>query len=140
MKTKIWAEFIINKFPMKHEELTKLLEIVPTKAENAGDTLFHPNGKSYVLKHSSWTLDSGCKSNVGFSTPIVTLLEKIRPKKDRFVKMCEKYTLFLNVVIHIYGDERPYIGWESKIMKELAEYNASWGIDLSVYKENEWVE
>lgn len=137
MKTKIWAKFIIDGFPMKHEELSEFLGIEPTEAENAGDICHHPNGKSFVLKISSWTLESGCKPNEGFTAPIVTLLEKIRPYKDKFIKICEKYPLFLSIYIHIYGDERPYIGWESEVMKELAEYNASWGIDLYIYNEGE---
>ena len=123
---------------MKHEELTKFLGIEPTEAENAGDICYHPNGKSFILKTSSWKLDSGCKPNEGFTTPIITLLEKIRPFKDKFIKICEKYPLELNVIIHIYGDEKPYIGWEREVMKELAEYNTSWGIDLSIFNEEEY--
>jgi hypothetical protein len=138
MKTKIWSEISISNFPMKHEELTEFLGIEPTEAENAGDICYHPNGKSFVLKISSWTLESGCDKFVDFETQINSLLDKIRPYKDRFIKICEKYPLDLSIYIHTSEHViSPYIGWESEVMKELAEYNASWGIDLSIYKEGE---
>lgn len=138
MKTKIWSEFIIEDFPMKHEELSKKLGVEPTEAENAGDTYRYPNGKLSVVKFSSWTLDSGCDKHIDFETQVKTLLNKIRPFKKNFIEICEKYPLGLSVYIHTSEDESsPYIGWESNVMKELAEYNASWGIDLSIYKAGE---
>lgn len=138
MKTKIWSEISISNFPMKHEELSRFLGIQPSKAENVGDIIQTANGKSIEIGISSWTLVSGCNKYLDFESQIVTLLKKIKPYKDKFIEIGSKYSVFLNIIIHTSEDEvSPFIGWESEVMKELAEYNASWGIDLSIYKEGE---
>ncbi len=129
---------MISNFPMKQEELTKFLGIQPTEAENVGDITQTPKGKRFEIKISLWRIDSGCDKYLPFESQIVALLNKIRPCKEKFIEIGSKYGLFLNIIIHTSENEvSPYIGWESNVMKELAEYNASWGIDLSIYKAGE---
>lgn len=138
MKTKIWSELMISNFPMKHEELTEFLGMQPTEAENVGDIIKTPTGESIEIGISLWRLNSGCDKYLDIESQIVELLDKIRPYKDKFTEIGSKYGLFLNIILHTSVDEvSPYIGWESNIMKELAGYNVSWGIDLSIYKEGE---
>lgn len=56
MSSKIWVELIISGFPMSHQELTQILGIQPTEAENKGDLYLSQSGKTFVLSDSSWTL------------------------------------------------------------------------------------
>lgn len=132
MKTKIWVELTISGFPMTHEELTETIGIQPTEAENKGDLYHSQSGKSIILSESSWTISSGLTSDVGLVEQMEALLHKLRPFKQNFIRITSLYSSDLNIIIHTPPIATPYIGWENWIIKELAEYNLSMGIDLSI--------
>jgi hypothetical protein len=132
MPTKIWVELIISGFPMPHEELTQILGIQPTEAENKGDLYHSQSGKSFILSESSWTLSSGLTSEKGITEQMEAILDKIRPLRNSFIGITEKYSSDINIVIHSSSIQTPYIGWESSLIKELAALNLSMGIDLSI--------
>jgi hypothetical protein len=136
MDIKIWVEMLIVDFPMTHQELTELLGVQPTEAENKGDMYHSQSGKSFILSHSSWKLESGLSSDSGILEHMEALLNKIRPFREKFLKICKEYPPDINIIIHTPSVGTPHIGWESWMIRELAEYNASMGIDLSVYSDD----
>jgi hypothetical protein len=132
MDTKIWVELNISGFPMPHEELSQILGVQPTEAENKGDLYHSQSGKSFVLSESAWTLSSGLTSEIGLVEQMEALLNKLRPFKQNFITITSRFSSDLNITIHTSALGTPFIGWENWMIKELAEYNLSMGIDLSI--------
>ena len=138
MKTKTWVELIIDEFPFTPDEMSSRLGLKPSASERKGDIKVLPRGKSLIEPFNTWKLESGCDSKTTLQDQIKELLNKMRPYKEKFIPVCREFPPDVNVVIHMYSSEvSPYIGWDNNVMKELADYNASWGIDLSVYGEDD---
>ncbi|MEO8514976.1 MAG: DUF4279 domain-containing protein [Ignavibacteria bacterium] len=132
MKSKIWVEIIISNFDMSYKDLSKLIGVQPTEGENAGDLYKSPSGKEFILGLSSWTLESMLAPYAPIEEQIKDILNRIK-NKDGLKEVSKKYPLTLNIVIHM-SDLSPFIGWSNDIMHELAKYNFSWGLDISVEK------
>jgi hypothetical protein len=135
-KSKIYIEVLIEGFEMSCNELTKLFGIEPTECEEKGTKFISKiDKKEHILEISNWSLDSGIKPNKSLEEIIRGLLKKLRPYKNRIIPICKIHRPYFGIIMHIYGNEYPEISWENDIIIEIAEYNASMGIDLSVFPE-----
>ncbi len=86
--TKTWIDFWITDFPMKHEELTELLGIQPTEAENKGDESYKKRKKTpYNIAHSSWKLSSNIGEEKYIPEHINHMFNIIQSKKQ-FYCLC----------------------------------------------------
>jgi hypothetical protein len=130
MKTEIKASFGFTDFPMPPQELTKELGIEPTHSWKKGD----PGIASKLpMKNNGWELSSGLELSKDFESHLRALLDKIRPLKENFINVGKKFPTVLSCIIYIYGEDRPYLGFESTVVKELADLNATIDIDLYTF-------
>ncbi len=131
MKTHFKSEFIIYGFSMTPDELTHEIGITPTSICEKGK--FTEKYKQ-LIKENSWSLSSGLDKEVDLQTQINYLLEKLRPKKVKLIELCKKYPPLLNCTVRIYGGDRPPLDITKENIKELAEYNAEFGIDIYIFE------
>ena len=135
--TKIYLEFIITGFEITCNELTTIIDLSPTRYFQKGESYeLKYNKKVITLGINEWILDSGISPDNGLDEIFRGMLNKLRPFKNNLIPICKKYSTDFNIIIHIYGNDYPGIIWENDILKEIAEYNASMGIDLSVFPED----
>jgi len=135
--SKIFLEFNITGFEITCDELTTIIGLSPTRYFQKGENLLLKyNKKIITIGINEWILDSGMSPDNGLDEIFRGMLNKLRPFKKNLIPICKKYSTDFNIIIHIYGNDYPGIIWENDILKEIAEYNASMGIDLSVFSED----
>ncbi len=123
--TKTYIDFWISDFSMKHEELTELLGIQPTEAENKGDEFYNKSKKkSDHLAHSMWKLSSNLGAEKSVEEHLKYMLNLLVPKKE-IIKSIFKDSEPLHLQILIYRDPdfRDYFEIQPYILKELSEMN-----------------
>ncbi len=132
--TNVFVDFWLTNFSMKHEELSKLLNIVPTRAENIGDERHLKNSKKTILivKESNWQLESDIGLNKPIEEHIKHIFNILHPKKEIIKSISQKPTQS-SLQILFYKDPywREYFEIDSDIVKELAEMNIS--ISVNIY-------
>lgn len=134
----MFVEILIDRFEISCEEITRIIGIKPDDCRGIGTKyISNLDKKEHISKTSYWRLDSGIGPEKELEDIFKGLLNKLRPYKKRIIPICKKYSAYFNIIIHIYGNFYPAIDWDKDILKEIAEYNASMGIDLSVFSEEE---
>jgi hypothetical protein len=129
MKTEIKASLGFTDFPMSPQDLTKELGIEPTNSWRTGEI---GTMSKLPMKNNGWELGSGLELSRDFESHLKALLDKIRPYKENFIDAGKKYPAILSCIVYIYGQDRPFVGFESTSVKELAELNATIDIDLYI--------
>jgi len=129
----VFVDFWISNFPMKHQELTELLQIIPTKAENIGDERHLKNSKKTIIivKENSWNLES----NIGIQRPIQEHLKHIfniiNPKKEIIKSIVQKPTeASLQILMYMDPYWREYFEIDSDFVKDLGEMNISLSVNI----------
>ena len=133
MKTGTYTRLIITRFEMKHEELSALLGITPTEAENEGEEYttknkFPEKRRKYIAKESSWELRTDLAFEVEeeytqtFEKHLNNVFEKLRPVKDKFLEATKNCQAWIYMVIDYY-DFTPYLDIKKEMSKQLAEFN-----------------
>lgn len=141
MKSKIWVEIIIDGFDIEPSELTKIIGVQPTSTAKKGDIYTAPNGKKIMEPFNEWRLESGRDTSVDLEAQMETLISKLKPFKKEFLDFCAIYSPYFNIVMHIFSEEsHPYIGFDDRqIIKDMATLNAGFGIDYSIYDDEEYL-
>ncbi len=130
MKTFSKTEFIISGFPMNPNELTKLIGIAPTSISERGKIT---EKYKRLVPENTWDLDSGLDKETDMQIQVECLLKKLRPFKSKLIEICKQYPPQLDCTMKIYGGDRPPIDLSREIIKELAEYNCEFGIDIYIF-------
>lgn len=130
--TEVHVEFVLSDFPMKHEELTTLLGIQPTEAENVGDELFSVREKKpFKLAHNSWKFNSNIGAEKSVEEHLKHMLEILVPKKE-IIKTIFKDSepLYLQILLYMDQDFRDYFVIEPYILKELSDMNIELAVNM----------
>lgn len=131
MRTGTYASLVISGFKIKHQELTSLLGINPTRAENEGEESQGKFGlkekKSYIVPDSLWEFrtdiefETDEEYNETFEKHLENIFVKLRPVKEQFLKLTKDCDAFVYMLIE-YHDYTPYLEIPKKIINELAEF------------------
>jgi hypothetical protein len=114
------VHFSFTDFPMKHEELTKLLGIQPTKFWNKGD--MSQSLKPRVLEFSRWTLESDIDPQLDPEEHLSNIYNIILPKKEIIKKVSQDIgPPFLEIVLYVDPDFYEAVYIEPNILKELGD-------------------
>lgn len=122
-----FVDFGFSHFPMKHEELTKLLGIEPTLAQNEGEQSKRTN-KPFLARFNSWELKSLIGEEKQVIQHVESLLEILRPKKDIIRSVSAEYGSAMNIVIVCDPNYSECFHLDLHIIKELADMNIELGV------------
>lgn len=139
--TKTWIDFWITDFPMKHEELTELLGIQPTEAENKGDEFYNRSKKKIdYLAHNKWKLSSNIGDEKYIPEHVNHMFNIIHSKKAILQPLLNSIEpAYLNITLHIDHKFREYFEIEPRILKELGEMNILVSVDIYSVDENGFI-
>ncbi len=125
----VW--FSLYGFDSHPDEITKQLGTEPTEIKVKGE--FRTVGKKKPVrmlnKENIWILDSGLPRKIPVEKQLENLLDNIRPYKQNFIKIVDKYSAELNCAVYYY-EANPGINLDKKILKEITELNLPLGLDI----------
>lgn len=122
-----FVDFGFSHFPMKHEELTKLLGIEPTLAQNEGEQSKRTT-KAFLARFNHWELESLIGKEKQVIQHVEYLLEILRPKKDIIRSIAAKYGSTMNIVIVCDPNYSECFHLGLHVIKELADMNIELGV------------
>jgi len=129
MKSEIKITLQFEGFTILPDELSQQLEIDATESWLRGE----PSGRTGIKKKdNAWLLDSGIQPLDGFEKHVTGLFQKIEPHMEKFVEFANECPPVLSCIVRSYDGDRPYMGFESQMVKKLAQLNATIDIDLYI--------
>jgi hypothetical protein len=117
-----FVDFGFSHFPMKHEELTKLLGIKPTLAQNEGEQSKRTT-KPFLARFNAWEIKSQIGKDKQVIEHVESLLEILRPKKDIIRSVSAEYGSVMGIVIYCDPNYSECFHIDLQIIKELADMN-----------------
>jgi hypothetical protein len=123
------------------QNLTQLLNCIPTSAAKTGEKLKKPNGETRIVRKGFWHLAYGESDSLGVEDKIELLLGKLTNNLDVWQKITESFKA--DMFFGLFLDEINE-GFELSpiTMKKLSDRNLSIGFDIyspttSWYEEDE---
>lgn len=131
LKNEYHVWILISNFECHPDEITTQLGIKPTDIKIKGEYRFVDKKKTHKMlnKESLWILDSELSRNIPIEKHLEHLLNKIKPYKQNFIKIANKYSLELTCAVYYY-EANPGINLKKEILKEIAELNLELGFDI----------
>lgn len=125
---KTYAYFYVCDFAGEAIEITRLLELEPTKTWLKGDAWYHPQRPR---AESNWEIHSPVDcSEIFLDTHIEAVLNIIEPKRAQIAQLQAKgYTAGINCVGYYYGTH-PGFGLSAKLLSRLAAFQMDVDFDL----------
>lgn len=122
------ARFMIVDLDCAPELITKQLQITPAETWKVGDT----RCKGTVLKfeNNGWLIESMIGKHHSVNEHVGELLRMLTPSWETLREISTKYHLELSLTITTYDATGPEVGFDSGIVKKLAEINSHVDIDL----------
>ncbi|WP_334840512.1 DUF4279 domain-containing protein [Nostoc sp.] len=128
MESEISAAFTLTGFDSDPEEITKILEILPTETCRVGDVI----GKSILRrKQNAWVLKSQLEKTANLENHIKDVLARLKPSWQKLVEICSKYDSEISCVIYSVEAQGEVISFDKEIIKSAFEFNAE--IDVDYY-------
>jgi hypothetical protein len=128
MKSEISAAFTLTGFDSDPEEITKILEILPTETCRVGDLI----GKSILRrKENAWVLKSQLEKTADLESHIKDVLARLQPSWQKLIEICSQYYAEISCVIYSTEAQGEAIHLDKEIIKCAFELNAE--IDVDYY-------
>lgn len=130
-KNRIQLSLNIINFNCSADDITELVKVQPTETWKVGD----PIGKTLLKrKQNMWLLSSGIIEESSFDEHVKSLLKKIKPNLDNFVKVGLLYPVELSCAVYIYGDNGESTPWIHFDKESLSIFNkVSAEVDFDLY-------
>lgn len=130
-KNKYMVSLAVRNFECLPGEITNLLGIEPTEILKKGE--FRIVGKKkprkMLNKVSYWELASKLPVNESIENHLESLLNVIKPYRQNFIKVAEKYSLEF-ICVSYYYEANPGVSLENKLLREIAELKAKLYFDI----------
>ncbi|MGD8451027.1 MAG: DUF4279 domain-containing protein [Phycisphaerae bacterium] len=128
MGTSISVSFDVAGFECAPEELTRRIGIVPGYTRVAGMPLPHAGHLHY--KTSRWGIKSQVPSEEPLDAHVDSVMERLTPVSERLREVCRGLHVSLICGMIIDGGDRPAVGFEASVIRELAKWGALIDVDL----------
>lgn len=130
-KNEYHAWFLVRDFESHPKEITDQLGIEPTDIKVKGEykLIGKKNPQKIINRENLWILDSELSKKSSLEDHLKQLLNKVKPYRQNFIELAQKYKLELNCAVYYY-EANPGIFLESDIIKEVSELNASLNLDI----------
>lgn len=130
---KTYAYFYISDFEVEPSEISRKLELSPTKTWQKGDTWL-PNKSR---ENNNWEIHSSIDSSELFlDTHIKSVLDIIEPKHSQILSLREQgCDIGINCVGYYYN-ENPGFHLSAKLLSRLASFSIDVDFDLYCLSEN----
>ncbi len=123
-KSEIKVKLVIADFECSPEEITKILEINPTKTWLKGEPVL-PTARNFH-KQNGWVLQSPNNSvNSTVDAQVESLLSIIAPHVDKFATLPKDVYIELSCVIFTDSDRFPAVGFSYNTIRMLAKISGS---------------
>ncbi len=120
--------FRITEFDCNPEDVTRLLQIEPTRTHKKGDQL-RPS-KNRVFSFNSWKFSIPLNKQ-SFSQDIIWFLEKIHPASEKLRKFpCQRD---LNIGISYHGKDIPNLFLDKKCVEVISDIKTGFGFDFHMF-------
>lgn len=128
-KTNIKVEFRMLGKKFNVEEVTKILDVLPTSCWKKGEKV-----RNTERRYTEWTYSTQCVETLDLNVPLRELKKMFILKADALCTLKEKYDLdyILEVVVIIENDEVPAMYFESDILQFLSKIGAEIDIDMYI--------
>jgi hypothetical protein len=127
-KTEIKACLIVRGFACDHEEISRIVGILPTEHWRKGDKI----GRSRAIhRENGWRLLSGLPNSSDISDHARDILKKVYPRAKKLMLIEELKVIFF-VAVYIRNSERPSMFLDQETVVKLGELKAAIDVDLYV--------
>jgi hypothetical protein len=129
MKPKIQVEFQITGSQKLPDEITDLLQIVPSRIWRENDSI---QGTKLKRKENGWCLSlKDDENSIDLADYVLPLLKVLRSKSKVITQMYKEFDLRCEMSCAIYiNDETPIINFTHEVIASLAELGAYVDIDI----------
>lgn len=139
MKSEISVYFAFFGFDTDPDEITRIVGISPSRIRRVGDAVSYPPppGKDAAqmprVKVSGWRIDSGLDPAADLPTQVRALLRRLQPAWASLTELGQRYEAAVECVVKSYGGDRPEIGFDKDLIQQVAQLNATLGVDLYIF-------
>lgn len=130
---KIEFNIVGDEFP--HEEVSQILNIIPTIAYYKNEEFMGGPDKTIPMKRKEccWSIESKYTETINVVAEIKKIYDIIKDKKIELQKISKKFEVDYKFTIVIYfGYENPIIGIEREIVKFASDINAEFEFDTYI--------
>lgn len=133
MSFEITAFFTITGLDFDPQNITKKLEILPTKTWKIGD-IIHPKS-TLKREYNGWVLESKLSKSNDLEDHIKSVFEQLQPVWNIVQEIGHNYDIEISCVIYTDG-EVPVIHLDKEIVNKSYQINVEIDIDLYVLPNN----
>ena len=130
MYSETGASILIADTRLDPVQITRDLGISPSETWMSGESTV-PGG---LIKHkqNGWAVDSRLPKSATVEQHAEDILTTLAPVWKKFIQLSKNYYVELSCVVYSNGGDRPELGFNNKVVKQLAEMDAHIDIDFYV--------
>lgn len=130
MHSETSARILIADFDFDPSRITRDLGIKPSKTWQRGQSTV----PGALIKHreNGWAFDSKLPKSATIERHAENILAALAPAWEKITSLSKIYYVELSCAVYSFGGDRPELGFEKQIIKQLAEIGARIDIDLYI--------
>jgi site-specific DNA-adenine methylase len=132
--SEIKVEFNITGDNFPHEEITKILKIVPTDAYYKNEVFFGGPNKDIPMnkKECCWSIETEYTESIDVTAEIQKIYDIIKDKKTELIEISERFSVSYFFMIVIYYGDNPIMSIKKELIKFASDINAEFYFDTYV--------
>ena len=127
-KPEVRARFMVVDLDCDPDLITKKLKIAPTETWKVGD--IRAKGTILRFNNNGWLIESMLGKQHSINEHVGELFRMLKPGWKALKKISSKYHLELALTVTSYDATGPELGFDSGVIKKLAEINSRVDVDL----------
>jgi hypothetical protein len=130
--SKIKVEFNItgNNFP--HEEITRILKIIPTTAYYKNEVFFGGPNKDIPMnkKECCWSVETEYTESIDVTAEIQKIYDIIKDKTTELIEISERFSVkYLFMIVIYYGEDNAIVRIGKELIKFASDIDAEFDFD-----------
>lgn len=130
--TEICVEFNIIGDYFQEEEISNVLELIPSEFYRKGDAI---KNRTLARKETCWTISSGFEESLDINEQIKKILYSLQNKSEElnFLKKELNLDYLLTIIINVQEENVPAMYFESNVLGFINNISAEIEVDLYIF-------
>ena len=137
-QSEINIEFCIKGENINPADITKIIEISPSRSYSKGDQI---KNKPVFRDHSLWEIETGFQLSFDVNNQLEIMIDMLNNKKDLIKKLTLKYDILISfiIVINFINQDKPAIYLNKEVISFANEIGADIQFDYYFYEKSNWI-